>query len=917
MRWPGKLRLRLRSLFRSGRVESELGEELQFHLEHLVDDFVRSGMSPKDARYAALREMGAIESRKEECRDARGVAALIDTVRQDVTYALRALRRAPAFTAVAILSLALGIGANTAIFSLWNSVLYASLPGVHEPGQLVMLSNPDDSGMWSGRWESRTDGPRSWLTYEEFEQLRDHADGFSSMMASQSSLINWQVRFEGGAPEAVSGRLVSGAFFDVLGVGPAIGRLFTTEMDRAAAGDAVISYAFWQRRFGGRPDVLGKTFMVRSTTLTIIGVTPRGFVGETAGQQPDLWLPVRLQPHVLPGRVWLHDTPPEKVMWLRVFGRLKPGVTEAQAEAQANAIFQRGLESFYGSGMSLERRREFLDQRLQVWSAARGASSVRSGLSLSLTALLAAVAVLLLIACANLANLLLARGAARKPEIALRLSLGASRGRILRQLVTESLTLAALGGIAALIVAHDLHDLLVQMLAASNPRFSLNFVLDPLVLAFVLAVTLAAALLFGVLPAWQVTKADAGTALKEQSRSTIGSSGQIRSGRVLVGLQLALSLPLLVGAGLLVQTVYNLQRADLGYPAERLLLVRVDLREATENIERRGVLLRELRGQILQVPGVRAASYSEHGVFSGGTSSDTIEVEGYTPKGDRDRDSAVEAIGPGYFSTMGIPMFSGREIQEGDHEEGLKVCVINEAFARRFFDRREPIGFHVTTVDDENGRMVWQFVGVARNARTEDLRGDIEPRYFVPARHRPSTTNIPTLAIRTVADSATVMTAVRDTIRRVNAALVIVSARSLGEQVAPLVAQDRAIAQLTVVFGIVALTLVAIGLYGTLAYGIARRTNEIAIRIALGAPSGRVVSMILRETVGLVVAGFAFGGGLAYFAARFIDNRLYGVSPQDPLTLVLATGLLLAVALTAAYFPARRASRVDPATVLR
>jgi len=836
---------------------------------------------------------------------------------QDLRYALRTMVARPSFTAVAILSLALGIGANTAIFSLWNGVLHASLPGVHEPEQLVMLSNPDDTGMWTGRWDGRTDGPRSWLTYGEFEQLRDHADGFSAVMASQSSLNTWQIRVEGDAWEEARGRLVSGGFFQVLGVHAAVGRLFTAAEDRAETPYAVIGYNYWQRRFGGRPDVLGKTLSLRNAVLTIIGVAPSGFIGETSGQQPDLWLPLRLQPSVLPGNDWLHDTPPDKVMWLQVFGRLKPGVTQAQAEAQANALFQAGLESFYGAAASGERRRDFLDQRLRIQSGARGASPTRNRFSQSLTALLAAVGVLLLIACANLANLLLARGAARKHEVALRLSLGASRGRIVRQLVTESLALAFMGGVAAIAVAYVLHGALVRMMAESDPRFHMSFALDPLVLAFALAATLAAALLFGVLPAWQATKTDAGATLKEQSRGAIGSFGQMRSGRFLVSLQLALSLPLLVGAGLMARTVYNLQRADLGFPAERLLLVRVDLREAAPDPMRLDSLVRELLGQLQRIPGVRAASFSHLGVFSGGESSTTIEVEGYTPKGDNDRGSARDGVGPAYFSTLGVPIALGRDILESDRGDAPKVCVINEAFAQRFFDRRNPIGMRITAIGDNDSRTAYQVVGVAKNARTQSLRGDVVPRYFLPASQPPPSARAPTFLIRTATDSAPVMAAVRKTIQRVDGALPIMSARSIEAQMAPLTAQDRTTAQLAVAFGCVALALAAIGLYGVLSYGIARRTGEIAIRIALGAQPGRVISMILRETIGLVSAGLALGGGLAYAASRLIDSRLYGVAPQDPLTLALATGLLLVVALSAAYVPAQRASRVDPMVALR
>jgi predicted permease len=663
--------------------------------------------------------------------------------------------------------------------------------------------------------------------------------------------------------------------------------------------------------------VLGKSLTLRQAALTIIGVAPPGFIGETSGQQPDLWLPVRMQPSVLPGYDWLHDTPPSKAMWLHVFGRLKPGVTAAQAEAQANAIFQAGLESFYGAAASGERRREYLDQRLRIRPGARGASATRKEFSSSLTALLAAVGILLLIACANLANLLLARGAARKPEIALRLSLGASRGRLIRQLVTESLALAAMGGAAAIVAAYFLHGALVRMMAESDPRFHMSFALDPLMLAFVLAATLAAALLFGVLPAWQVTKTGAGASLKETSRGAIGSFGRMRSGRFLVSLQLALSLPLLVGAGLLARTVYNLEHhADLGFPAERLLLVRVDLRESAHDPVRRDSLLRELLEQFHRIPGVRAASFSQLGVFSGGESSETIEVEGYTPKGDNDRDSALDVVGPRYFSTLGVPIILGREILESDHAGAPRICVINEAFTKRFFDRRNPIGMRITSIDEDK-RTTYQVVGVARNTHTQSLRGDVEPRYFLSAAQPPSSVKSPTFLIRTTTETAPVMATVRRTIQRVDAALPIMSAASIEEQLAPLTAQDRTTARLAVVFGCVALTLAAVGLYGVLSYGIARRTGEIAVRIALGAQPGRVIAMILRETSGLVVAGLALGAGLAYAGSRLIDSRLYGIAPQDPLTLALAAGLLVLVALSAAYVPAQRASRLDPMAALR
>jgi predicted permease len=473
-----------------------------------------------------------------------------------------------------------------------------------------------------------------------------------------------------------------------------------------------------------------------------------------------------------------------------------------------------------------------------------------------------------------------------------------------------------MGGVAGLAAAYFLHGALVRMMSTSDPRFHMSFTLDPLVLAFALAATLAAALLFGALPAWQVTKNDAGTILKEQGRSGTGSLGRMRSGRFLVSLQLALSLPLLVGAGLLVRTVYNLQRADLGFPAERLLLVRVDLREAGYNTARRDSMLRELPVQFQRIPRVRAVSFSHLGVFSGGNSISGIEVEGYSPRDDNDRESAMDEVGPGYFSTLGVPIVLGREILESDQAGAPKICVINEAFAKKFFGGRNPIGMRITSTGDDR-RTTYQVVGVAKNARTQELRGDVEPRYFVPAMRPPSSENSPTFLIRTTTETGPVMAAARKTIQRVDAALPIVSAESLEERMAPLTAQDRTTAQLAVVFGCVALTLAAIGLYGVLSYGIAQRRGEIAIRIALGAQRGRVVAMILRETSGLIIAGLALGAGLAYAASRLIDSQLYGVAPQDPLTLALAAGLLVLVALSASYLPARRASRLDPMAALR
>jgi predicted permease len=707
--------------------------------------------------------------------------------------------------------------------------------------------------------------------------------------------------------------LVSGGFFDVLGVRPVIGRLFTTAEDRGEPMYAVISHAYWQRRFGGRPDAVGETLTVRDTPVSIVGVTPAAFVGETMGQQPDLWLPLRLQPRVLPGSDRLHESPPDKWMWLHVFGRVKPGVTSAQLEAQANAVFRSGLESFYGPG----RRPEALNQRLRLQPGARGASASRDELASSLSLLLASVGVLLLMACTNLANLLMARGAARQTEMAVRLSLGASRTRLVRQLLTESVTLATVGGSVGGVVAYVMHSALVRLLQEVEPHFVMSFAVTWPITAFAMAATLGAALVVGVLPAWQVTRTDPGSRLKDNSRSTIGSARELRSGRWLVAAQLALCLPLLSAAGLLVRTVDNLQRLDLGFDTERLLLARLDLSEILHDAARRDRALRELQRRIQRIPSVEAASFSQLGLFSGGFSTAAIEVEGRPPNANGGLDAALDRVGSGYFTTLRIPILSGRDISERDRADSHKVCIVNEAFVRKHVGGRNPMGLHVTTVDD-GVRAAYEVVGVARDAHTQSLRGDIEPRFFVPAEQRASHGTSRTFLIRTASGAPGTIPAVREAMRGLDAALFVsdLDLVSAEEQMASLTADERTTALLAIAFGAVALALAAIGLYGVVSYGVAKRSSEIAIRIALGAQARAITGMILRETAGLVLTGLLLGGLLAYVGSRTITSRLYGVAPQDTLTLTLTVAALLLVAFIAAYMPARRAARIDPNAAL-
>ncbi len=836
----------------------------------------------------------------------------LHVIRQDMRYAIRTLASNPGFAAVAILSLALGIGANTAIFSLLNSVLLSALP-VRDPQQLVLLSDPNAAGVFVGS----QGGDRSLLTYAEFEQLRGQPAVFSDVMAAQSISGRMEARVEGGEPEQIRTRMVSAEYFRTLGVPPLLGRTFDVEETRVEGGApyAVISYDYWQRRFGGRAGILDVPIALRGGVFSIIGVMPPAFFGETVGERPDVWLPLSMQAVVLPGPDWLHDNPAnvEKVMWLRVFGRLRPGVSIEQADAASNVIFQQGLAAYYGSGLTPEDHKNFLNQHLKLRPAATGASQLRRQFSEPLWMLLAASGLILLIACANLGNLLLARATARSRELSVRLALGASRGRLIRQLLTESAVLALLGGAAGLVAAYLLRAGLLRLVSDS---IVLDATPDARVLAFVFALTLLAGLLLGIFPALRTTKVEAAAGLKEQGRGVTGSASWLRLGKFIVVGQLALSLPLLVGAALLVQTLYNLQRVDIGYAKDRLLLVEIDAQTAGYEPSRWVPLFDRLLERIRAVPGVRAATYSNNGLFQGSDSHDEILVEGYTAKGDNDRGSGYDHIGPSYFSTLGIPVILGREITAEDQPSASKVCVINEAFAKMFFDGRPPLGMHVTQVYG-NQRNTFQIVGVAKDVRTNRIRGEINPRFYVPATQPVTVPNRAIFEMRTAGEPSSVLAGVRGAVREIDPNLPIASTSQLDDLLNEGMVQDRLLARLSIAFGVVALLLASVGLYGILSYGVTRRTNEIGIRKALGAQHSAVMSMVLRETGLLLAIGLAAGIALAAMALRLIQSRLYGLASTDPTAFAVGIAVLSAVGLAAAWFPAYRASRVDPLIALR
>jgi predicted permease len=802
------------------------------------------------------------------------------------------------------------MGANTAIFSLLNSVLMNRLP-VRNPHELVILTDPGSRGVRLGMQQ----GERGLATYQEFLQLQAHS-AFVSLMASSSVTQRTEARVAGGEPEPLVIRLASMNYFSTLGVSAAIGRTFHADREPAAgaAPFAVVSHEYWQRRFAGRPDVVGRTITFLGAIVTIVGVAPESFLGETVGERPDVWVPLAMQAAVLPGRDWLNDEPGsvEKVMWLHLFGRLAPGVTRERAQASANVTFQQGLATYYGSIGDAGTRTRYRDQRLTLRDAATGASALRRSFAEPLWVLLGAAGVVLLIACANLGNLLLARTTARGREMAVRLALGAGRSRLIRQLLAESALLAVAGGLAGLVLAGVLREALLRLVA--DPTIALPSATDFRTLAFVFGLTLAVGLILGLLPALRVTDTQPAVVLRE-GKGIAGSAAWLRVGKLVVVGQLALSLPLLVGAGLLVRTLVNLQRVDLGYSMEDLLTVRVDADPAGYEPLRQAAAFEALAARVRALPGVLAATYSYNGLFSGTDNGDRITVEGYTSADAREIGSLYDAVAPGFFSTLGIPVLIGREISDQDQTGGRMVCVVNETFAKRFFDGRNPIGLRITQRYAESTN-TYEVVGVVRDSRQGQLRGEIETRFYTPLTRSAARVSGVTFMIRQRRNSA-VLPAVRQEFQRAEPNMPITRASTLIEAVDRRMVQDRILAQLSMAFGVVAIVLAALGLYGILSYGLARRTNEIGIRKALGAQHGMLIAMIARETGWLVLAGLVIGGALSVAAVRLISSRLYGLSPGDPVTFATAVATLALVAVIATWLPARRTTRVDALVALR
>jgi predicted permease len=822
---------------------------------------------------------------------------------RDIRHTARALSKAPGFTLVVVVTLALGIGANTAIFSLMDQVLLRSLP-VRDPSNLILLDGP-------GAFQGRTFNAQTF-SYPMYTDFRDQNQVFSGVLARfpTAMTIGWH-----GQSERVQGDLVSGNYFDVLGVQPAIGRVLSVADDRVPGAHpvAVLAYGYWVRRFASDPTVLNQTITVNGHPMTIVGVSAPGFSGLQVGTSADVVVPLMMKAQMTP--TW-NDLDNRRSRWLTVIGRLRPGVSRDQAAVQMNVVYrqinEREIQDIKSSSSTFKER--FVSKRLELLPGGRGLSDLRAQFSTPLTVLMGMVGVVLLIACANVANLMLARSASRRKEIVLRLALGAGQARIVRQQLVESGLLALAGASLGLVLATWTGSLLLRALPGDPVSRTLSAVPDVRVLLFALGLAIVTALVFGVAPALQAARSAVTSTLKEEGGSVAGGGRQARVRRALVVVQVAMSMLLLAGAGLFARSLYNLTSVNPGFQVDSLLTFSIDPTLSGYTQERATTLFERLQEEIGAVPGVRSVSMSEIGMLNGNDWSMTVKVDGYQPKEDENMNPSVDGVASRFFSTVGIPLASGREFTDTDTASAPRVAIINQTMARYYYGDSNPIGRRLGF--GRGGATDIEIVGVVRDIRGQQLRTEPKRFLYIPYRQDDSVTQL-TFFVRAAGDGRSAAGAVRQAVQRFDPNLPIADMKTMEAQVGESLFVERMVAVLSVAFGALATLLAAIGLYGVMAYAVARRTREIGIRMALGAERGRVLWMVLKEVAALAAVGVAVGLGAAFYATRQVQSQLFGLSPSDPVTLVSATVLLFAVAMGAGFGPARRATGIDPNVALK
>jgi macrolide transport system ATP-binding/permease protein len=915
---------KLRWLTQRRRREAELSEELEFHLSEEEKLREEDGDAQDAAQFAARRELGNLALVQEDTRATWGWTVL-DQLSQDLRYALRTMKSNRLFALLAILSLGLGIGANTAVYSFMDAILIRSLP-VGDPQSLVVLNwwakttNGDFvmQGMSGDTYDDRKAGTEAGIfPYPAFELLQKSDSVFSSVFAFEYSFANnLNVTIKGEA-DLESGVFVSGEYFSGLGVPAVSGRIILPDDDRTGApAVAVVSYALSQARFGGPANAIGQSIVIDSVPFTVIGVTPPGFFGTDPQQSPSLYLPFRT--NLALGAANPFGLRPADYMggnfyWVQMMARLRPGVSAAQAQAALSPAFQQWVTSTATS----DQQRANLPQLL-VKEAASGLESLRREYSRPLYVLMTMVGLILLLTCANVANLLLARSAARRREIALRLSIGAGRLRIVRQLMTESVLLASLSGICGVLCAIWGIRFLTLLLANGRNNFTLRAELNWHVLAATAGLSLLTGVIFGLAPALQATRVDVLPSLKE----THGVQGTARRGlrrlslaQVLVASQIAISMLMLVAAGLFVRTLSNLESIQLGFNRENVLLFQLNALKGGHKEPELSAFYAGLRRQFGEIPGVSAATLSE-GSMVGGETGLPLTVRG-TPVSPGTR---IWNVGPRFFHTMQIPILAGRDFDEHDRPGTPFAVVVNETFAKANFPGRNPLGQRVVLLEaGEKPRVArdMEIVGVSRDARYGSLTRDIPPVAYILFNQGYPQLDQAEYALRTVGDPLSYASAVREIVRRADATVPVSEIKTQVTDIDQTISQQIAFAKLCVGFAILALTIACIGLYGTVSYNVARRTGEIGIRMALGAHRGKVIRMILSEISLLAAAGLAAGMVVALAASKFVESFLYGIKRNDPASLLAAAAILLGAAFLGAYAPARRASRIDPMVALR
>lgn len=903
MGWIRILASRLSGVFRKRNLDGELDTELRSHIDALTEENIRRGMNKEDARYSARREFGGVEQIKESYRDQRGLP-FFETLAQDLRYALRMLVKSPGFTAVTILTLALGIGANTGLFSLVNSVLLGNLP-VTNPQELVVVKYVDQQSQ-----EVNED-----FSYPMYQAMRDRDTVFNGVFTRSGLDFNASY---GGRSERAVGELISGNYFETLGVRPFLGRLIGPEDDRTPGSQpvAVLSYGYWQRRFGSDPEIVGKEIILNNNPIRIIGIAPPGFYGTEMARNPDIRVPMMMASIFRPVPANRLQNPRHR--WITVMARRRPEVSVAQAQASLDVIYHQVLAAElkeFGAHDSEHEKERALASRIRLAPGNQGFAHLRTEMERPLLLMFGVTGIVLLVACANLANLLLARNAKRKQEISVRLAIGASRGRLIRQWLTESLLLSVLGGCAGIVVAYWAKTALLGFLPADYSA-NIHAPMDLRVLGFALLASLVTGLLFGLAPALQLSQTGVSIALRNDSPSIASGERLFSLRSALIFLQVALSLPLLIGAGLFLHSLRNLRGVDTGFVKGNVFLATLNPSMNGYPQERIKSLYDDLLARVRTLPGVRAASLTTSSVISGSWDQEGVKVEGYQPGPDENMSPNAAIISPGYFATMGIPFAEGRDFTEQDTAARPKVVIINETMAHYFFGNKDPLGKKIGTSDDPKAPPDMEIIGVVKDAKYVHLSEAPRRHFYTAIAQEPRLFDM-TLQVRTSGDPEKIGGLVREQVHDLDANLPLYATTTLEIQIANSLTQERLLTWLSSLFGLLATMLASLGLSGVVAFSVARRTREIGIRMALGAQPGDILRGVVSRMAVLVAVGMIVGLGAAYGLSRLLGSMLFEVRPADPLAFVGACFLLCAVAALAAYLPAQRATQVDPVVALR